>query len=120
MGGRALLRMGSMRRRIGWREELGDDIACGTPRCVVERHQILLHRATGPCRIAIFAPIATGDRALLIGVGLDQTGIDCKALATNQVSRDACLYELARIPDGEYPFGGSARGGHVRTLSDPG
>jgi hypothetical protein len=44
-------------------------------------HQILLHHADGPLWIAIPAPILTCDRALLVGVGLNQARIDCKAFA---------------------------------------
>jgi hypothetical protein len=39
------------------------------------------HRAAGPLWIAIPAPIMTCDRALLVGVGLNQARIDCKAFA---------------------------------------
>jgi hypothetical protein len=33
----------------------------------------------------------TRHRALLVGISLDQACIDCKALATNQTSRNTCF-----------------------------
>src|SRR5829696_9129729 len=44
-----------------------------------------------PRRITILAPILTCDRALLIGIRLDQARIDRKAFAANQTGRDARL-----------------------------
>jgi hypothetical protein len=61
------------------------------PARIVEGRQILLHSAAGPRRIAISTPILTRDRALLVGVGLDQARIDCKAFASNQTGCDARL-----------------------------
>ncbi|MET4205017.1 hypothetical protein ABIA95_009146 [Bradyrhizobium sp. LA8.1] len=48
-------------------------------------------------------PVLTRDRALLVGVSLDQARIDCKAFATNQTGRDARLddpleYAAENIP----------------------
>ena len=62
-----------------------------TPGRIIEGRQILLHSAAGALRIAIPAPILTRDRALLVGIGLDQARIDCKAFTANQTGRDACL-----------------------------
>jgi hypothetical protein len=61
------------------------------PRCIVKGRQILLHRAAGPRRIAIPAPILTCDRALLVGVGRNQARINGKAFTTNQTGRNARL-----------------------------
>src|SRR3954454_6599174 len=66
---RSLVSAGPLGRGIGWRDELWHSVAGGAPRSIVEGRQILLHRAAGPRRIAIPAPILTCDRALLIGVG---------------------------------------------------
>src|SRR4051794_7600926 len=85
-------------RGIGRRDELRDNLAGGTPRRIVEGRQILLHGAAGPRRIAIPAPILTCDRALLIGVSLDQARIDGKAFATDQTGRDACLDDPLKNP----------------------
>jgi hypothetical protein len=52
--------------------------------------QILLHRAAGSLRIVILAPVLTRDRALFVGIGLDQARIDCKAFTSNETGRDAC------------------------------
>src|SRR4029077_2582993 len=86
-----LVSPGPLRRRIGWRDKLRDDVAGGAPGCIIERCQILLHRTAGPRGIAIPAPILPRDRALLVGVGLDQARIDCKAFAPNQTGRNARL-----------------------------
>jgi hypothetical protein len=40
-----------------------------------------------PFRIAIFAPVLTRDRALLVGIGLDQARIDCKAFTANKANQ---------------------------------
>src|SRR5450631_1331789 len=86
---RPLVRAGPLRRGIGRRDELRDDVAGRTPRRFVEARQILLHGTAGPRRIAIPAPILTCDRTLLIGVSLDQARVDCKAFAANQTGRKA-------------------------------
>jgi len=61
------------------------------PRHYHQGRQILLHRAAGPLWIAIPAPILTCDRALLVGVGLDQARVDCKAFAANQTGCNTSL-----------------------------
>src|SRR5882762_10217896 len=88
---RSLVSAGPLGRGIGWRDELRYNIAGGAPRRIVEGRQILLHRAAGPRRIAILAPILTCDRALLISVGRNQARIDGKAFAADQAGRDARL-----------------------------
>src|SRR4029077_19351115 len=88
---RSLVSSGPLRRGIGWRDELRHNLGCGSPCCVIKGCQILLHSAAGPLRIAIPAPILTCDRALLIGVGLDQARIDGKTFAPNQTSHEACF-----------------------------
>src|SRR6185369_7862890 len=82
-----------LRRGIGWGDELRHNVAGGAPRCIVEGRQILLHRAAGPLRIAVLAPILTCDRALLVGISLDQARIDSKAIAANQAGRNARLHD---------------------------
>ena len=82
---------GPLRCRIGWRDKLRNDVGGGTPGPMIEGRQILLYNAAGALRIAIPAPVLTCDRALLIGIGLDQARIDCKTFTTNQTSRDARL-----------------------------
>src|SRR5579859_3094310 len=67
-----LVSPGPLGAPIGPRDELLDNLACGTPRRIVEGPQILLHRTARPRRIAIPVPILTRDRALLVGVGRDQ------------------------------------------------
>ena len=55
----------------------------------------------GRCRrVAILVPLLAGDRALLVGVGHDQAGIDREPLAADQASRDACLHHtLEHVPE---------------------
>ena len=88
---RPLVRSGPLSRRIGWRDELRHNVAGGTPCRIIKGRQILLNRAAGPLRIAFPAPILPWDRALLIGVGLDQAGIDGKTFAPNQTCGNACF-----------------------------
>jgi hypothetical protein len=73
---RSFVSSGPLRRGIGWGDELRHNVAGGSPRGIVKGRQILLHRAAGPRRITIPPPILTRDRALLVGVGLDQARID--------------------------------------------
>src|SRR5712675_2581202 len=68
---RSLVSSGPLGRRIGRRDELRDNVTGRPPRRIVQGRQILLHRAAGPRRITVPAPILTRDRALLVGVGLD-------------------------------------------------
>src|SRR5260221_6645032 len=81
---RSLVSSGPLGRRIGWRDELRHHVAGGAPRRIVEACKILLHRAAGALRITIPAPVLTRDRALLVGVSLDQARVDCKTFATDQ------------------------------------
>src|SRR5438270_464658 len=63
---RALVSSGPLGRRIGWRDELWDDVACGAPRRIIQRRQILLDRTAGALRIAVLVPVLTAiDRCLL-------------------------------------------------------
>src|SRR4051794_4762909 len=66
-----------------------------------------LHCAAGPSRIAIPMPILTSDRALLVGIGLDQARIDGKAFTTNQAGRNA----RSLGPRPERPADAALRGG---------
>src|SRR5205814_1664596 len=80
-----------LRCGIAWSDELRDHVTSCAPSSSIQSRQLLLYRAAGPLWIAIPAPIMTCDRALLVGVGLDQARIDCKAFAANQTGRDARL-----------------------------
>src|SRR6202011_5050117 len=88
---RPLVGTGPLRRGIGRRDELRDNVAGGAPCRIVEGRQILLDRTPGPRRITVPAPVLTRDRALLVGVGRNQARIDCKSFATNQTGGNACL-----------------------------
>jgi hypothetical protein len=85
---RSLVSPGPLGCRIGWRDDR-HNIAGRAPRGIVEGRQILLHRAAELLGIAIPAPILTRDRTLLIGVRLNQTRIDRKAITANQTGRVA-------------------------------
>ena len=88
---RPLMRSGPLRRGIGRRYELRDHVAGGAPRRIIESRQILLHGATGPLGITIPAPILALDRALLVGIGLNQARIDGEAFTADQTGHDARL-----------------------------
>src|ERR1700730_10447953 len=81
---RLLVSPGPLGCRIGWRDKLRDDVAGGAPGRITQGCQILLHRAAGALSLAVLVPVLTRDRALLIGVSLDQARVDCKTFATNQ------------------------------------
>src|SRR4051812_28164655 len=68
----SLVRSGPLRRGIGWRDELWNDVGGRAPCLIIEGRQILLHGAAGLSRIPIPMPILTRDRALLVGISLDQ------------------------------------------------
>src|ERR1700680_4838558 len=101
---RSLVSPGPLGCRIGWRDELRHDVAGRAPCRVVEGRQILLHRAAGALRIAVLVPVRTGDRALLVGVSLDQARIDSKPFATNQIGRDARLDDPLEYPTENIPL----------------
>ena len=95
--GEATIGAGSARRRVGDREELGGDRGCATERCLIEHREILAHRVAGGVgRQAL----AARHRTLAVGIGLDQAGIDRKALAADQplgdAARDGRLEQLAQ------------------------
>src|SRR6202035_682937 len=76
--------------RIGWRDKLRRDVTGHAIGRIVERRQVLLDRAPRPHRINILVPLRTRDRAMLVGVGLDQARINSKAFTTDQAGRNAC------------------------------
>jgi hypothetical protein len=85
---------GPLRRRIGRRDELRRHLAGRTEGRIIEGRQVLLHRPGRCLKIAILVPLFARDRPLLVGVGHDQAGIDRKALAADQASRDAPLHHM--------------------------
>jgi hypothetical protein len=88
---RSLISAGPLGRGIGRRNELRNNVA-GAPHAVSSR--VARYSFTARLDLAgitIPAPILIRDRALLVGVGLDQARIDCKAFATNQTGRNAGL-----------------------------
>src|SRR5262249_48483365 len=71
---------------------------------IVEGCQILLHRAARPRRIAIPAPILTRDRALLVGICLDQARVDRKAFATDQTGHNARIDDMFEYATNDISF----------------
>src|SRR5207253_444982 len=89
---RSLVSSGPLRRGIGQRDELRDNVAGRPPSLVVEGCQILLHGAAGSSRIAIPMPILTCDRALLVGIG------KARSLVSMQISSmDSLRHVLAFV-----------------------
>ena len=87
-----LQRAGPLRRRIGPRHELRLHLARRTPGGIVERVEILLHRATGLGHRLPVDRLRPFRRALLVGVGPDQAGIDREAFAADQPFLDAAAH----------------------------
>jgi hypothetical protein len=80
---RPLVSTGPLGCRVGRRDELRNNLAGGAPRRIVEGLKILLHRAARSLGIAISVPVRPRDRALLVGIGSNQAGIDGKAFPTH-------------------------------------
>jgi len=89
----ALHRTGPLGGRIGRRDELRRDLCRGAEGRIVECRQILLHGVARRGGIALFAPLGTGYRPALVGVGLDKARIDGKALAADEPGGDARQYD---------------------------
>ncbi len=86
--GETAISTGPARRRIGDRDELGGDRGRPAERCLVEHGEILAHRMAGDIgRQAL----AARHRALTVGIGPDQAGVDREAFAADQALRDAAL-----------------------------
>ena len=87
--GMALQSAGPLRRRIGARDELRLRLAGRAPSGFIQRVEILAHRSTRPGEIVPIDRLGGFCRPLLVGVGLDQAGIDREAFAADQPFRDA-------------------------------
>jgi hypothetical protein len=72
---------GPARRRVGRRDELRSDLGRGSERRIVEHGEILVDGPAGQLGRQTFGSL---DTLLPIGLGLDQAGIDGKALAADQ------------------------------------
>jgi hypothetical protein len=81
-----------LRGRLRRRDELRDHLAGGAPGGFIKRIGIFPHGA--PCRRQLLPVdlIGTGERALLIGVGCNQTGINGEALTIDQALRYCALH----------------------------
>ena len=98
--GMALEGSSPLRCRIGARDELRPGLAGRAPGSLVERVEILAHRAPCPGEIVPVHGLGGLCRALLVRVGPDQAGIDGEAFAADQPLRDAA----PRVRGGEKPI----------------
>src|SRR5262249_13708627 len=97
-----------LRGRVRRRYELRCDLARRAISRIIKGRQILLGGAMRLLRIDILAPPSAGGRATLVGVGLNQAGVDRKPFAANatlyeklnfDITRDiAPIASLARVP----------------------
>src|SRR5207249_2689559 len=65
------------------------NVACRAVGRIVKRRQVFSDRARRLLRINIPVPLRARDRAMLVGVGLDEARIDSKAFTTDEAERDA-------------------------------
>ncbi len=70
------------------RDELGRHLGCGAERGIIEHGEIFFDRTAGRIR---WQTRGTVDAIAVAGVGLDQAGINGKALAADQSLVDAAL-----------------------------
>jgi hypothetical protein len=80
-----LVRPGPLGRRIRWRDKLRDHVGSRPPGRIVKGRHVLLHGPAGALRIAILVPVLPRERALLVGIGLDQARIDQRLCFTGQL-----------------------------------
>jgi hypothetical protein len=80
----ALVGAGPLRRWVCLGHELWDDLGGRTPRSLIKRFQILAHRAACRCERRPIGLLRTSNRALLVGVGRNQAGIDSEAVTADQ------------------------------------
>lgn len=81
--GVALQGSGPLRRRIGARDELRLGLADRAPGGFVERVEIFADRSARPGEIVPVDRRGSVRRALRVGIGLDQAGVDREALAAD-------------------------------------
>jgi hypothetical protein len=71
--------------RDRWRDKLLDHVGSRPPGSIVKGRHVLLHGPAGALRIAILVPVLPRDRALLVGIGLDQARIEQRLCFTGQL-----------------------------------
>ena len=90
--GRPLQRARPLRRRVGMGGELRGLAAGGAEGGVVQRLEILLHRARREGRVELLGgPLMDRRRVLLVGVGADEAGVHGETLAAHQALGDAAF-----------------------------
>jgi hypothetical protein len=75
--------------RIGWRDELRDHLRGRTIGGVIERSQVLVHRATGLVVIDILVLLHAGDRSAFVRVGLDETPVHRKTFTADEAKANS-------------------------------
>ncbi len=81
-----------LRRQVGWRDELRDDLAGGTPGGVIELVEIFPNGAACHRQLRPIDLIRAGKRALLVSVGRDQAGVDGETFTADQALSNRALY----------------------------
>ncbi|CCB66471.1 protein of unknown function [Hyphomicrobium sp. MC1] len=84
----ALLRASPLGRRIRCCDELRRDWRRLAVRGIIEGFKILPHRASRRRGIDIFVPLRTWLRAALVGIGLDEAGVDGETFPAHQARSD--------------------------------
>src|SRR5262245_66339167 len=87
------------RRRVGRRDELRGDLGRSSERRIVEHGEILID---GPAGQLGRQTLGSLDALLPVGLGLDQAGIDGKALAADQTFLDAAASQ--RLEQAAQPY----------------
>src|SRR3984885_5362618 len=113
-------RVGPLGGRIGRRHELRGDVARRTKGRVIKSCQILLHGPARRLAITGLLPFKARDRAMLVGIGLDQARIPGKPLTTNKTRRDTGLHDTLEYPakDATVPEPLVARPRKYRVIGD--
>ena len=88
---------GPLSRGIRWRDELWHNLAGGTPGGLIEGVEIFPNGATSPRQLRPIDVIRACNRALFIGVGCDQTGIDGEALTTDEALTEGVIVAEATM-----------------------
>src|ERR1035437_6143343 len=77
--------------RVGWRDELRGGVARRTKGRIIKGCQILLYCPARRLRITCLLPFRARDRALFVGISLDQARIHGKPFAANEAGCDTSL-----------------------------
>ncbi len=106
-----LARRGPLAGRVGMRGELGLDLAGGPEGRLIQRVEILAHRAgcfgrVNPCGV----PLLLRRRVLVVRVCFDEAGVDRHALAADQALSDAARHRHLEQVTQQFAVSKPARG----------